>query len=110
MPGEVRPKPRSILLYHQSGLLRPREDRPKARSCCLYQHQDSSELYRAGRIDHSSSAIKSSVIASPGALSTSSLGRVLGLEALEGGESTPHSIEGYSGGYLKPSVCSEWFK
>ena len=28
-------------LYHQSELLRPREDRPEARSnCCLYQHQN----------------------------------------------------------------------
>ena len=28
--------------------------------------------------------------------------------ALEGGESTPHSTQRYSGGYLKPSVCGQW--
>ena len=28
--------------------------------------------------------------------------------ALEGGESSPHSTQGYSGGYLKPSVCGVW--
>ena len=72
--GEVRPKTRRILLsYHQSKL-RKTVLKHEVVAVCL------SELQRAGRIDHSSWAIKSSVIASPGALSTSSLGRVLSLE------------------------------
>ena len=47
------------------------------------------------------------VIASPGA-PLFKLRQSLESGALEGSESTPHSTQGYSGGYLKPSVCGEW--
>ena len=65
--------------------------------------------FKAGRTDHPFELQKVQVIASPGA-PLFKLRQSLESGALEGGESTPHSTQGHSGEYLKPSVCSEWLK
>ena len=82
MPGEVRPKLRSILLslpsFRTSKAGRRSSWNKKYFTVCIsYRTHRELESWRKG---HPSKPKKVRVIASPGAPSTSSLGRVLGLE------------------------------